>query len=73
MDAEENARLRDELIRVQQETIAAQTEQLRLQHNELAELRHRAYLVDYDPLGFALWVLLKGIAPFKQWYKWRYR
>lgn len=69
MDADKLIATLEQNGELQQAIIHRQAELIRIQHNELAELRHRAYLVDNDPLGFALWLILHEIWPFSVWYR----
>jgi len=73
---------KDRVIELQQTMIAKQEETIRLydalhqsqqqiidaQRQELAQRRYRDHLVDESPWGFALWLALHEIYPFKWWY-----
>jgi hypothetical protein len=59
---------RDALLNHQRALLAEQQETILQQRQELAERRYRDHLVDESPFGFALWLLLHDIQPFKWWY-----
>lgn len=68
MDADKLIATLEQNGELQQEIIRRQEELIRLQHNELAWRRYRDHMVDESPVGFALWLLLKDVYPFKWWY-----